>query len=407
MPTIHLDLQKPHKAQQQVIDNLTRFNVLDCGRRFGKSHLGIDRLITPETLSYPQAWYSPTYKMLLEIWRELVEVCLPITKRKSEQEKRIELITGGVIECWSLDSPDVARGRKYKRVIIDEAAMVKDLQRAWQAVIRPSLADYIGDAFFLSTPKGRNFFWTLYQWGMDSNKPDWSSWNYSTYDNPEIDKAEIDSLKAELPERIFRQEILAEFLEDGAGVFRNVRESNNAEWQAQAISSHQYIMGVDWGKIHDFTVLSVIDADLPALVHYERFNKIDYQFQLRRLQSLYDKFNPMEVVCESNSMGEPLIEQLRSNNLPIRAFTTTNASKSKIIEDLAMGFEKDFSIIDDEVIIQELLNYEVERLPGGQMRYNAPVGLYDDCVISLALAYSGLSNQVEVMSLGRYLAQRG
>lgn len=76
---------------------------------------------------------------------------------KSEQEKRLELIGGGVIEMWSLDTPDAARGRKYRAVAVDEAAMIAKLQNAWQNAIRPTLTDYRGEAWFLSTLKSMNY----------------------------------------------------------------------------------------------------------------------------------------------------------------------------------------------------------------------------------------------------------
>ena len=136
-----ITLPKPHTAQQRIIDEAGRFNVVNCGRRFGKTTLGIDRIVTPDTLSFPVGWFSPTYKMLLEVWREAVLSLAPITSRKNVQERRIETITGGVIEFWSLENPDAARGRKYRRVIIDEAAMISALMDAWQHVIRPALAD--------------------------------------------------------------------------------------------------------------------------------------------------------------------------------------------------------------------------------------------------------------------------
>ena len=136
------------------------------GRRFGKSTLGEDRIIHPALDGYPTAWFSPTYKMLSEIWRDLQVRLRHVTKYTNMQERRIELVTGGSIEMWSLDKPDVARGRKYKRVVIDEASIIRGLDDAWQAVIRPTLADFRGDAYLLGTPKGDNFFKQAFEFGQ-------------------------------------------------------------------------------------------------------------------------------------------------------------------------------------------------------------------------------------------------
>src|SRR5437870_5290742 len=135
--TAQIVLPRPHPGQLEVIEGAKRFCVLACGRRWGKTTLGIDRLIEPALQGYPVAWLAPTYRMLLEAWRTISETLQPVTRRMQEAEHRIELVTDGIVECWSLDSPDVVRGRAYRRVVIDEAAQVPDLSHAWQHVIRP------------------------------------------------------------------------------------------------------------------------------------------------------------------------------------------------------------------------------------------------------------------------------
>lgn len=219
MPTISLTLPRPHSAQRLVLDEAKRFNILACGRRWGKTTLGADRLARPALEGFPVGWFSPTYKMLGEVWRFYRRLLEPVTATKSEQDHRIDLITGGVIEFWSLDRPDVARGRKYQRVVIDEAAMVRGLEAAWLEVIRPTLADLLGDAWFLSTPKGFNFFKTLFDRGQDPRYPDYASWQMPTSTNPFIAAGEIEAMRQELTERAFEQEVVASFMADGAAVF--------------------------------------------------------------------------------------------------------------------------------------------------------------------------------------------
>ncbi len=197
--------------------------MLCCGRRFGKSILGEDRIIGPALNGLPVAWFSPDYKSLLENWRNLCKVLRPVTARKSEQEHRLDLITGGVIEFWALDKdPECSRGRKYARVVIDEAAKVRYLMRAWLESIRANLADYEGDAWFLSTPKGRNDFWQLYQRGViggEKHSDDWACWKRPTGDNPFIPASEIELMRIEMGAHIASQEIDAEFLEVGGRFF--------------------------------------------------------------------------------------------------------------------------------------------------------------------------------------------
>ena len=373
------------------------------GRRAGKTVLGLNRCADPAVLSFPVAWFSPTYKMLLEVWREAVRMFAPITARRSSQERRIEFITGGLLEFWSLDNPDVARGRKYRRVIVDEAAMVPSLMDAWQYAIRPTLADYNGDAWFLSTPKGRNGFWQMWQRGQDAGYPDWQSWQMPSSVNPRLAQAELDEMQQTMPERVHSQEILARFLEDGSGVFRGVRRAATADAQDTHINGHTYVFGVDWARDNDFTCIIALDVTLMFVVAMDRFNHIDYHVQTQRLQALAERFKPAAIVAETNSIGTPIIEQLRRAGLPVLPFTTTNASKQIAIDALALAFERGtLRILPDEVLIAELEAYSMERLPSGLLRYGAPDNGHDDTVMALALAYSGANKTGRRARVGEY-----
>jgi hypothetical protein len=196
-----------------VINQALRFNVLKCGRRWGKTKLSEELLLCTEDdqngalAGFPVGYFAPTYKMLAETWRQVSEIVAPVIASKNEQEKRIELLGGGIIEMWSLDEPNTIRGRKYKRIVVDECEYVPNFKEAWEQVLRATLTDLIGDAWFLSTPKfGSTFFKTL----AKKEDPKWATWTFTTYDNPHISKDEIDEVKDTLDEATFRCEFLAE-----------------------------------------------------------------------------------------------------------------------------------------------------------------------------------------------------
>lgn len=388
MQTLTLTLPKPHDGQAQVIREARRFNVLACGRRFGKTTLGIDRCVTPDVLPLPVGWFSPTYKMLLEVWREASRVLKPITARVSTSDHRIENVTGGVLEFWSLDNPDSARGRKYRRVIIDEAAMVPNLMDAWQYALRPTLVDYAGDAYFLSTPKGQGPFWQMWQWGQDALQGEWASWEMPSSVNPRIAQSELDAMRDTMPERVYQQEILALFLPDGLGVFRGIMDAATAERQTAPTPGSTYVAGLDWALSVDFTVLTITDATTRQVVYIDRFNGVDYSLQRQRIAATCERFGVAAVLAEENAMGKPNNDELRRMGLPVRDFTTTNTSKAELIERLASDFEKgNIRIPNDPALIAELQSFGAERLPGGQTRYSAPSGMHDDMVMSLALSW--------------------
>ena len=385
--TIEVILPSLHPAQQQIIDEARRFNVLACGRRFGKTTLGIDLIIDKALDGYPVGWFSPTYRMLNEVWKEIVETTKPIQTRVAKQEHRIELLTGGVIDCCSLDAADSVRGRKYARVIVDEAAMVPDLGDSWQAAIRPTLTDYTGDAFLLSTPKGINFFHECYSRSVDPAQPDWNGWHAPTTANPYIDPAEVESARLELPEQIFRQEYLAEFLQNEGAVFRNIDACLHADNQTEH-RGHSLMAGVDWGQQNDFTVISVVCATCRQEVELDRFNKIEWAFQRARLKTIIERHGCIAVMVETNSIGGPNLEALQREGLPVRGFETTGTSKPPLIQSLALALERvELQWLPDPVGRTELLAYESRRnATTGRISYSAPSGGHDDTVMARALA---------------------
>lgn len=343
--------------------------------------------IVPMVTGDPVGWFAPTYKLLKPAWRQVRRSLAPITHEANATEYRIELTNGGVIDMWTLEDKDAGRGRKYARVIVDEAGLAAGLEEQWTKNIRATLTDLKGDAWFLSTPKGRNYFWQLYQSGQDPLQENFASWEMPTRTNPWISEQEIEAARQMLPEDVFRQEYLAEFLEDGA-IFKGVTAAARAKEQKHKRHGHEYVIGVDWGKYEDYSVFTVIDASLGEMVYMERMNQIDYRQQLPRLRTLIDEFDPYEIVAESN-MSEKLIEDMQYEGWPVTRFQTGQNNKQEIIEALQNGIEKrELTILDDKVLIGELQAFEAVRLPSGRLKYSAPEGYHDDCVMSLALAWS-------------------
>ena len=397
-----------HPAQIKVWEGRKRYNVVCLGRRSGKTALGImlalgsscDRSLEKAALQGGNVgWFAPSYKILDDAWRQCKSRLKPVIERSNEQTKRLEIIGGGSIEFWTLDDEDCGRGRKYHRVIIDEAGIAKRLQPAWENAIRPTLTDFGGDAWFLSTPKGRNYFYKCYQRGIDGQN-NWVSWQMPTACNPFINPLEIEEARLNLPERTFSQEYLAQFLDDAGGVFRNISactyeiESEDALRNTRKIEDGRaYIIGVDLARVEDFTVITVIDVRERKVVAIDRFNQVEYIMQLERLCAMSQRFPNTPILIESNNTGIAFIEQAQRRGLSVRAFQTTNASKAEIIEKLAVAFEQqNISIPDYLPLISELMAFDQERLASGAIRYSAPNGQHDDCVMSLAIAFSEVGN---------------
>jgi terminase large subunit-like protein len=389
-----------HPGQLKVLREARRFNVLDCGRRWGKSELGMH--LSAQTLSrgYPVGWFAPTYKILAPAWEEITRSLKGSSIRSNRTERILELPGGGVIEGWTLEDDDAGRSRKYKRVIVDEAAKAPHFKTQWERAIRPTLTDFEGDAWFLSTPMGRNYFWQLYQLGQDDTQDIYKSWQQPSSNNPHLPPKEIEQARKELPQAVFAQEYLAEFLENEGAVFRNIDACMGAPTADPADhKGHNILAGVDWGKHNDFTCISVGCTHCMRELYLDRFNKIDYAFQRGRLAEVVRKWSVGFVLAESNAMGEPIIEQLQRDGLPVQGFTTTAESKPPLIENLALVFERaQWQFLPDAVAKGELEAYE-RRVSGntGRSTYSAPEGLHDDTVIARALMVRAWTDQPRIL----------
>jgi hypothetical protein len=190
-----------------------------------------------------------------------------------------------------------------------------------------------------------------------------------------------------VPEDTYKQEWLAEFV-DGGSVFRNISACTIAQPSTpEAHRGHTIICGADWGKQQDYTTFSFGCLDCHCEVAHDRFNQIDYAFQVQRLKALADKWQPAAILTELNSIGQPVFEQVQRLGLPAVGFNTTAQSKPPLIENLALALEKsEWHFIDNKVWTAELEAYErTVSASTGRSSYSAPDGMNDDTVISRAL----------------------
>ena len=390
MKQIQLKLPKPHPAQKQIDDCNSRYIVVCSGRRFGKTTSIPRKRIANILKGEHGAYFAPSYRMLQEYYRSTKNLLSPIITKVSKQEHRLEFVGGGSLTMWSLDNPDSVRGQKYHYADIDEAAVVKELEEAWNAVIRPTLTDYQGSAAFWSTPKGVNYFHKLFTRGTDPEYPDWTSFQFPTSANPFIATSEIEAARQELPMDVFRQEYLAEFVMGEGAVFRNIEENMTAEaCNPFDHYGHDIIAGVDWGQVSDFTVVSIVCENCMTELELDRFNQLDWEFQRSRILSQLERWNVKMTMVEENSIGSPNLEALQKSTLrAIRGFMTTASSKPPLIQSLALAFEqKEIKWLDIPVATAELQSYEAVRNEvTNRIQYRGAKGGHDDTVIARALA---------------------
>ena len=313
-----------HAGQQAILGSPSRFRVASCGRRFGKTLLATEWLALMEGGALdgnPVAFFSPTYKLLLDVWSDMERTLEPVTRKANKTEMRIELITGGKIDFWTLEDMDAGRGRKYSRIVLDEAAHARYLKDAWERAIAPTLTDYRGEAWFISTPNGINFFHELFQRGDDPARQDWSSFHMPTTANPHIPADEIEQKRGELPELVFRQEYLAEFVTFGAGLVKPDMVVDSACPPGLPV-----VIGVDLAISEkegaDFTAIVALSRDPATGFVYIREaerHRCSFHEVLNRIKAAAARHNPAIIAIEQTQYQAAVVQELaRTTTLPVR-----------------------------------------------------------------------------------------
>ena len=217
--------------QSKVGNSDKRFRVLITGRRFGKTHLAIRELSKFASQPKKICWYvAPTYRQSKTIvWNDLKEKLFSIRwiKNTNESELSLTLKNNSIICLKGADNPDSLRGSGIDFLVMDEFADIKD--SAWYEVLRPTLSDREGHAFFCGTPRGMgNWAYDLYIKGQSGEK-DWGSWKFKTIQGHQVTAEEIKQVRQDLDERTFAQEFLGSFVTYSGQVYYNFNREENVK----------------------------------------------------------------------------------------------------------------------------------------------------------------------------------
>ena len=377
---------KPHPGQKLFHKSKARFRILACGRRWGKTICGANEAIRQATKSPPGSvgfCVAPTYWHTQKMWREFLRFCPRVLIVEiNRADHHIRLVGDRHVWFKSADNPDSLRSEGLDWLWMDEGGQIKE--EAWDLALRPALMDRKGVAWFTGTPKGKNWYFRLWTRGQDPAQKDYESWTFPSHSNPYLDPKEIEDFARDMPELALRQEIYAQFIEDVGSVFRGVEECVKGSLEPPVLHK-TYVMGVDLAKHQDFTVLCVLDND-GHLCAFDRFSELDWVFQRRRIVNLAQRYKT-RLLIDSTGVGDPILDELRRNNVRVEGYKFTSASKKDLIENLSILIDnRKISFPDIPELVNELKLYGYTTTPSGTIRYGAPEGYHDDCVIALALA---------------------
>lgn len=384
LPALHVGQVR---RRELVGGSGARFVVTMCGRRWGKSKDAEEWLAEGVLAGEPCALGAPTYKYLTELWRDVSEWLRPVVEatggKISEQEKRIELPNGGVLDCWSLDTPDPGRGRKYRRFAVDEAGLVRGLAEIFASAIRPTLVDLRGSCWLYGTPKGRlHDFSVLFAKG-ESGERGWLSFRAPTRDNPYIPADEIEAARRDMPEAAFLQEFEGIPSDDGANPFGLDAIARCATGGLS--EGAPVVWGWDFARAQDWTVGIALDAE-GRVCRFHRWQGKPWGWTTEEVVRLTGRTRSFG---DSTGLGDVVVEQIQRWGTPLVGVHFSRFEKQQLMERLSSSIQRGRIRFPDGPIRQELEAFQFEYAASG-VRYEAPAGLHDDCVMALALAVKGL-----------------
>ncbi|VGO19140.1 hypothetical protein SCARR_01197 [Pontiella sulfatireligans] len=381
----------PHGGQQRIHDARdTRFRVVCTGRRFGKTLCLAGELLDRGALAPGDyGWIAPTYNVADRGKEALRDIAGGFVRFIGRTPSRAEFDGPfGTTRIWflSADNPENIRGYGFRGLVIDEAALVP--LDVWNYILRPTIAQTQGWAVFISTPKGRNWFYDMFTRGQDPHESDYESFSFPSVESPYFPASEWEDARRTLPSDVFKQEYEAQFLEDSAGVFRKV---SSCLFPESAISRDDragpVVIGCDVAKHTDFTVLIAMNSRNGRCLEMERFNQLDWPVQKDRILTFSRKWRG-RLILDATGVGDPIYDDLARRYSNIEPFKFTSVSKTALIQRLIVAIEQKKVGWPEEwkVLTNELQRYEYEISARGHLSYNAPSGFHDDCVIALALA---------------------
>jgi len=403
---IRLGLYSPHKGQLKLHNARARFRVSCWGRRAGKTfgccneHVkkGVERR---RSLNW---WVAPTYKQAEIAFETIVRAMRDqMTSPPNYTNLRFKLYSSE-FEFRSAKDPDSLRGDGVHYLTMDECREIR--ARAWFEVLMPMMTDTDGEATFISTPQGHDWFHQLYQYGKDPLEKEYWSFSAPSMINPYLPLSFIEEMRSKLTEDKFAQEILARFLKNAATVFKRIdscirdpkKVIHGNSYAEDPIPGHYYILGWDPAKHRDFSVITILDCNTNRLVAFDRDNKTDYRLQIIRVLALALKYNRAVISMDATGVGDPLLEQIRDADFSVDGVVWTNIKKREMVERLQLATEhQQISLPNIAILISELRAYGYKITGSGNIVYGAPenqdegMEIHDDCVSSLMMAVNSMS----------------
>ncbi len=380
-------------GQYQAFYSKSRYKILVCGRRWGKSLLAAVALIQCAVKGGIGWWVYPSFPMAMVGWRRLLKLlAVGIALKKitvDKQERIIGFPGGGFIQMKSAERANSLRGEGLDLVVIDEWAFVRYGKRVWESDLQPALAENKGKAYLITTPNGMDH---VYEYYHRAKKDDnYEAFTFPTRMNPFIPRESIEIAKNSLPKLVYSQEYEAKFLEDAAAFFVNMKRVMKAKIQHEAMPGHSYRAGLDIGRWRDNSVMSVIDISLDPMeiCWVETMTEMPFRLQKKKVLTLGDRYDIDRLSIDITGGGIGLGEQIEWDaDFECDHVVYSNKLKLDMFSSLQAKYEMEKLLIPDLEWLEVEHKMMIPEVSPGSLtvRLNARGGFKDDGPNSIALA---------------------
>lgn len=248
-----------HPAQSTIAQSNKRFRVINAGRRFGKTVLASEEIKGVALAKEARIVYiAPTIQQARDImWQMLKKELLPITiKSKEAPSLELEVMNKdgkiSIILLRGWEAVETLRGQAFDFIVLDEVASMRNFWVGWNEVLSPTLIDRKGSAMFISTPKGFNHFYDLFN--LKDKDQSYESYHFTTYDNPNIPPEEIERERLSKPENTFAQEYLADFRKMEGLVYKEFDRTKHVLTKTIQ-NPDEFLAGIDFGFTNPTAVI--------------------------------------------------------------------------------------------------------------------------------------------------------
>jgi hypothetical protein len=367
--------------QREILDAEERYTITAAATKCGKTASHIIWIFEQALkLKENQSvwWVAPVYQQAEIAFRRMkTQVNIKDFFITNESKLVLTLPNGARIEFKSGEKPDNLYGDDVYAAVVDEASRMRE--ESWFA-LRSTLTATKGKCKLIGNVKGKkNWFYKLGERARIGEK-DYKFFKITAYDAAKegiLELDEIEQAKRDLPEHVFNELYLAEPGDDKSNPFGidNIRRC-----YAPISNKPPIAFGIDLAKYTDWTVITGIDSE-NNVCYLDRFQN-DWQQTMNKIQNLVGR---IPAYVDSTGIGDPIVENLQRTLPNIHGFKFTSQSKQQLMEGLIYEVQHTQVYFPENPIGYEMENFEYEYTRTG-VKYSAPQGLHDDCVMSLALA---------------------